>query len=127
MSEQKAVQIGRTVFSFNDSSLSKFFDREVEPDLPMFGKLNDISENIDMPNQDHIQTPVPHFSVHENTSVMRGIALPRNMYRGNHQPDQNQPFNRRLSSQNNEGDMINYLGPIIIEPETPHRGNSFGR
>ena len=87
-SEMKAVQIGRTILSLNDSTISKQFDREIEFGLPMFGqKYNEASEDIDGPNQDHIQTPVPLFQIHANNPVVRGIALPREEYRGNPPPD----------------------------------------
>lgn len=125
----KAIQIGRTILSINDSTLSKQFDREIEVGLPMFGqKINEASEDVDAPNQDHIQTPVPLFQIHPNNPVVRGIPLPHDQYRGNPPPNRINYFNRRESSENNnEVEEINYLTPLIIEPETPHRGNSFGR
>lgn len=94
VSEPKAIQIGRTVMNFEiknfllpdenpfkDICASKYFEREFK--VPNFGKAEDISENIDMPNFDHIQNPVPHFLVHENNPVIRGVLLPQNQYIGN--------------------------------------------
>jgi hypothetical protein len=93
--EHKAIQVGRTIMNFElknngswcfdepfkDPCASSLFENILKSDLnvPNFG-VEEEKEDVNLPEQDRIQNLVPHFTVHPNTSVMKGQLLPPNQY-----------------------------------------------